>query len=274
MILDRSIQLGHYRSMIRLNIHEAKTHLSRYLEQIEAGEVVLLCRRNVPIAEIRAIRPATTEPRPLGLCKEGVMLKDSFFDPLPDELLDASRGGPREASARYVHVHLGREPTVEALGPGAGSVLRSGPRGLPQFGLGVGDRGEVPSRRTRLARTRGAVRSPSTGSPSHRGVTSDGGRDAASGSSTGHSPRPVRSHARLSGLARRDDDRHARRAYLRIPGADALVVDFASVTLCERTKPAPVQDEESGLRVVNGITPRSMSGDGLLRRWIVAEVKE
>lgn len=39
--------------MIRLNIHEAKTHLSRYLPEIERGETVVLCRRNVPIAEIR-----------------------------------------------------------------------------------------------------------------------------------------------------------------------------------------------------------------------------
>ena len=39
--------------MIRVNIAEAKTHLSRYLKRVEQGETVVLCRRNVAIAEIR-----------------------------------------------------------------------------------------------------------------------------------------------------------------------------------------------------------------------------
>ena len=43
--------------MIRLNIHEAKTHLSEYLQRMEKkGEPIVLCRRNVPIAEIRPLR--------------------------------------------------------------------------------------------------------------------------------------------------------------------------------------------------------------------------
>jgi len=43
--------------MIRLNIHEAKTHLSKYLAKLEKGETIVLCRRNQPIAEIRSISP-------------------------------------------------------------------------------------------------------------------------------------------------------------------------------------------------------------------------
>ena len=38
--------------MIKLNIHEAKTHLSKYLLKLEKGEKILLCKRNIPIAEI------------------------------------------------------------------------------------------------------------------------------------------------------------------------------------------------------------------------------
>ena len=41
--------------MIRLNVHEAKTHLSKYLAKLEKGETILLCRRNQPIAEIRPL---------------------------------------------------------------------------------------------------------------------------------------------------------------------------------------------------------------------------
>ena len=38
--------------VIKLNVHEAKTHLSRYLNQVEAGETLILCRHNKPIAEV------------------------------------------------------------------------------------------------------------------------------------------------------------------------------------------------------------------------------
>ena len=41
--------------MIRLNIHEAKTHLSKHLRRVKKGETIILCERNVPIAEIRPI---------------------------------------------------------------------------------------------------------------------------------------------------------------------------------------------------------------------------
>jgi antitoxin (DNA-binding transcriptional repressor) of toxin-antitoxin stability system len=55
--------------MIRLNIHEAKTHLSRYLPLLEAGETIILCKRNVPIAEIKPIEKRRTEPREPGFLK-------------------------------------------------------------------------------------------------------------------------------------------------------------------------------------------------------------
>lgn len=84
-------------TMIRLNIHEAKTHLSRYLKRLEEGEAILLCRRNVPIAEIRKVeqKPASTRA-PLGLFKDQIEIHDSFFDPLPEELLAAFEGRKEE----------------------------------------------------------------------------------------------------------------------------------------------------------------------------------
>jgi len=74
-------------TMIRLNIHEAKTHLSAYLAKLEAGETILLCKRNVPIAEIRPLPKRRREPRPIGLGKGEFKVPDSFFEPLPEELL-------------------------------------------------------------------------------------------------------------------------------------------------------------------------------------------
>ena len=73
--------------MVRLNIHEAKTHLSAYLNRIEKGETILLCRRNTPIAEIRPLPPPRTKRRPLGLAKGEVKIPKEFFEPLPEEIL-------------------------------------------------------------------------------------------------------------------------------------------------------------------------------------------
>ena len=78
--------------MIKLNIHEAKTHLSRYLDRLGRGEIIVLCKRNVPIAEIRPLRPVRTEPRPVGLAKGTFSVPARFFEPLPDELLGAFEG--------------------------------------------------------------------------------------------------------------------------------------------------------------------------------------
>jgi antitoxin (DNA-binding transcriptional repressor) of toxin-antitoxin stability system len=78
--------------MIRLNIHEAKTHLSRYLARLAKGETILLCKRNVPIAEIRPLPPERNKPRPVGLGKGTFQVPPDFFDPLPDEMLEAFRG--------------------------------------------------------------------------------------------------------------------------------------------------------------------------------------
>ncbi len=78
--------------MIRLNIHEAKTHLSRYLQRLLKGEGILLCKRNVPIAEIRPLPPTRTSRRPIGLAKGELTVPPSFFEPLPTDIVEAFRG--------------------------------------------------------------------------------------------------------------------------------------------------------------------------------------
>jgi len=79
--------------MTRLNIHEAKTHLSKYLQRMEKqGEPIVLCRRNVPIAEIRPLKPQRHGKRPIGLAKGKAHLPPSFWQPIPDDILDAFEG--------------------------------------------------------------------------------------------------------------------------------------------------------------------------------------
>ena len=80
--------------MIRLNVHEAKTHLSRYLDRLLRGEIIILCRRNVPIAEIRALPAQRTRKRPIGLARGEFEVPPSFFEPLPESTLRDFRGEP------------------------------------------------------------------------------------------------------------------------------------------------------------------------------------
>jgi len=82
--------------MITINIHEAKANLSRYLAAVEKGQTVIVCKRNVPIAEIRPLPRKPGSRRPIGLARDkGVRLPDSFFERLPAELIDAFEGKTR-----------------------------------------------------------------------------------------------------------------------------------------------------------------------------------
>ncbi len=78
--------------MIRVNVHEAKTHLSRYLERVAGGESVIICKRNIPVAELRPIVQPPKKLRPLGLAKGQFEVGPEFFEPLPDDLLRAFNG--------------------------------------------------------------------------------------------------------------------------------------------------------------------------------------
>jgi prevent-host-death family protein len=56
--------------VLKVNIHQAKTHLSRYVKRAKAGETIILCDRNKPVAEIRPLSEKTSElvnaKRPIG----------------------------------------------------------------------------------------------------------------------------------------------------------------------------------------------------------------
>ncbi len=78
--------------MIKLNVHEAKTHLSRYLQRLVRGESILLCKRNVPIAEIRPVPSHRKSKRPVGLAKGKFKVPREFFEPLPADVLASFYG--------------------------------------------------------------------------------------------------------------------------------------------------------------------------------------
>jgi len=72
--------------MIRTNVAEAKARLSLHLDSVQQGETVILCRRNVPIAEFRPLSSRPRRGRRVGI-NRGMELPESFFEPLPDALL-------------------------------------------------------------------------------------------------------------------------------------------------------------------------------------------
>lgn len=82
----------HYMTMTLVNIFEAKAQLSDLLERVSAGERILICKRNQPIAELRPVAPTRTTPRPVGGAKGLIVVSPAFFDPLPTEETDAFEG--------------------------------------------------------------------------------------------------------------------------------------------------------------------------------------
>ena len=68
-----------------VNIHEAKTHLSRLLEQVAGGDEVIIARAGHPVARLTGI--ASPGARALGADRGRVVIAEDFNAPLPDELL-------------------------------------------------------------------------------------------------------------------------------------------------------------------------------------------
>ena len=69
-----------------VNVHEAKTHLSRLLEQAHAGQEIILAKGGKPYARLVPLAPSAEGRRPGRLSGR---LPETFFDPLHEEELDA-----------------------------------------------------------------------------------------------------------------------------------------------------------------------------------------
>ena len=72
--------------METVNIHEAKTHLSRLVERVAAGEEIIIARSGRPVA--RLVPYAVPEPRrTFGRMRGKIRIADDFDEPLPDDML-------------------------------------------------------------------------------------------------------------------------------------------------------------------------------------------
>ena len=70
------------------NVHEAKTHLSTLLEQVEGGEDITIARAGVPVARLVPV-VFPTEERPLGSERGQITFADDFDAPLPPDTLES-----------------------------------------------------------------------------------------------------------------------------------------------------------------------------------------
>ncbi|MGH7551386.1 MAG: type II toxin-antitoxin system Phd/YefM family antitoxin [Gemmatimonadota bacterium] len=69
-----------------VNIHEAKTHLSRLLRRVAAGEEILIARSGEPVARLVPI--GGERKRRLGTDRGAFRVPDDFNAPLPDHVLE------------------------------------------------------------------------------------------------------------------------------------------------------------------------------------------
>jgi len=78
--------------MATVNTHEAKTHLSRLLKRVAAGEEIIIARAGQPVARIV---PWSEEgrARELGFVREGLRIAEDFDAPLPAAVLRSFFGG-------------------------------------------------------------------------------------------------------------------------------------------------------------------------------------
>ena len=82
-------------TMETVNIHEAKTQLSRLIERVKAGEEVVIAKAGKPVARLVAVDPAGTVRKP-GSLKGRIRIGPDFNAPLPEKVIALFSG--REAS--------------------------------------------------------------------------------------------------------------------------------------------------------------------------------
>lgn len=78
--------------MSTVNIHAAKTHLSRLVEQAAAGEEIIIAKAGTPLAKLGPLAHAGRKKRRLGLLAGRMAIPADFDAPLPADILDAFEG--------------------------------------------------------------------------------------------------------------------------------------------------------------------------------------
>jgi prevent-host-death family protein len=78
--------------MSSVNVHEAKTHLSKLLQRVAAGEDITISNRGVPVARLVPVPPKRGR-RELGFEEGHAWIAEDFDAPLPPDILAGFLGG-------------------------------------------------------------------------------------------------------------------------------------------------------------------------------------
>lgn len=77
--------------MEQVNIHDAKTNLSRLVEEVAAGAEVIIAKAGRPLARLVPIKQAKAMRKP-GFLKGRIRIAEDFDAPLPEQFLDVFEG--------------------------------------------------------------------------------------------------------------------------------------------------------------------------------------
>ena len=79
--------------MVKVTIHEAKTHLSKLIARVEKGEEIVIARGHEPVARLSPINKAKPQRKAGAMKGKWPILPDAFFfDPLPEQELKRWEG--------------------------------------------------------------------------------------------------------------------------------------------------------------------------------------
>ncbi|HET9742548.1 MAG TPA: type II toxin-antitoxin system Phd/YefM family antitoxin [Terriglobales bacterium] len=82
---------------MEVNVHQAKTQLSRLLQRVANGEEITIANRGVPVARLVPL-VSQAKTRPLGLDRGKIRIADDFDAPLPKSVLSGFLGkNPRRS---------------------------------------------------------------------------------------------------------------------------------------------------------------------------------
>ncbi len=78
--------------MATVNIHAAKTHLSRLVDEAAAGEEIIIAKAGKPLVKLVPLLPSSRPKRRLGALAGRASIPADFDAPLPDEVVGAFEG--------------------------------------------------------------------------------------------------------------------------------------------------------------------------------------
>jgi len=73
-----------------VNMHEAKTHFSKLVASVIHGNEIIIAMSGKPVAKLAPI--AKKPKRTIGVLKGKIKISKGFYDPLPDEIIEAFEG--------------------------------------------------------------------------------------------------------------------------------------------------------------------------------------